>query len=434
MKCPFCGEEISDKAKFCTKCGGKIDHKRICQQCGAELKESTKFCPQCGTKIDRKRICQQCGAELKENTKFCPQCGTPYQNTAAVAQEEEKAPLKQEPKNECSNCNADKADMSDNEKFCPEQETPCSKEEVLTKNTEEKTEIDKVKENKPSTSKIDDEEKDITKTEPKNECSNCNAEISDNEKFCPEQETLRSKEEVLTKNTEEKTEIDEVKESKPSTSKRKFPILALIFPICVVVIAAIVLAVTLAFQKTEHRSTYSKGHNQENSGKSLNRSAKSAYYECYRCGLVVKSKDKPEGNCTKTGASHDWRKLTEVGTKYISSCSWCGLTLHSDEKIEGSHNGHCSKSNNGEHNFRPAKSAYYECYGCGLVVKSKGKPSGHCPRTKTFHDWRKLIDVGTKHKFYCSWCGLTLQTDENRPHNGHCRKSNNGKHNFKRNY
>ena len=368
MKCPFCGEEISDKAKFCTKCGEKIDHKRICQQCGAELKESTKFCPQCGTKIDRKRICQQCGAELKENTKFCPQCGTPYQNTAAVAQEGEKASLKQESKNERSNCNADKADISDNDKFCPEHETPCSKEEVLTKNTEEKT------------------------------------------------------------------EIDEVKESKPSTSKRKFPILALIFPICVVVIAAIVLAVTLAFQKTEHRSTYSKGHNQENSGKSLNRSAKSAYYECYRCGLVVKSKDKPEGNCTKTGTSHDWRKLTDVGTKYISSCSWCGLTLHSDEKIEGLHNGHCSKSNNGEHNFRPAKSAYYECYGCGLVVKSKGKPNGNCPRTKTFHDWRKLIDVGTKHKFYCSRCGLTLQSDENRPHNGHCRKSNNGKHNFKRNY
>lgn len=54
--CSNCGKELSDNAKFCSKCGGKCEEvvqekkvKRMCQKCGHELDEKMKFCPKCGT-------------------------------------------------------------------------------------------------------------------------------------------------------------------------------------------------------------------------------------------------------------------------------------------------------------------------------------------------------------------------------------------------
>ena len=47
-----------------------------CKTCGAELAENAKFCPKCGSKIEPKHFCSSCGAELLPNVKFCPKCGT----------------------------------------------------------------------------------------------------------------------------------------------------------------------------------------------------------------------------------------------------------------------------------------------------------------------------------------------------------------------
>ena len=56
--CSNCGKELSDNAKFCSKCGSKCEEvvqekkvKRMCQKCGHELDEKMKFCPKCGTEI-----------------------------------------------------------------------------------------------------------------------------------------------------------------------------------------------------------------------------------------------------------------------------------------------------------------------------------------------------------------------------------------------
>lgn len=56
--CSNCGKELSDNAKFCSKCGSKCEEvvqekkvKRMCQKCGHELDEKMKFCPKCGTGI-----------------------------------------------------------------------------------------------------------------------------------------------------------------------------------------------------------------------------------------------------------------------------------------------------------------------------------------------------------------------------------------------
>ena len=49
-----------------------------CTNCHAKLGTSAKFCPKCGTKIETKKpsFCVECGASLAAGTNFCPECGT----------------------------------------------------------------------------------------------------------------------------------------------------------------------------------------------------------------------------------------------------------------------------------------------------------------------------------------------------------------------
>ena len=54
MKCPNCGEELSDGVLFCRECGCKIlqePKKRFCRECGHELEPNAKFCSACGAKV-----------------------------------------------------------------------------------------------------------------------------------------------------------------------------------------------------------------------------------------------------------------------------------------------------------------------------------------------------------------------------------------------
>ena len=51
MKCPKCNAELRPGAKFCTKCGAKIEAQPVCPKCGAALKPGAKFCTKCGTKL-----------------------------------------------------------------------------------------------------------------------------------------------------------------------------------------------------------------------------------------------------------------------------------------------------------------------------------------------------------------------------------------------
>ena len=46
-----------------------------CKNCGGEIADTAKFCLKCGTKVERHPFCPNCGTELKPNTKFCPSCG-----------------------------------------------------------------------------------------------------------------------------------------------------------------------------------------------------------------------------------------------------------------------------------------------------------------------------------------------------------------------
>lgn len=49
--CPSCNAQVSQKAKFCSECGAKLDVKKFCTNCGEEVSEGAKFCPSCGQKL-----------------------------------------------------------------------------------------------------------------------------------------------------------------------------------------------------------------------------------------------------------------------------------------------------------------------------------------------------------------------------------------------
>lgn len=76
-KCPKCGAELPENAKFCLNCGERVpaadDDTVICPECGKRVPKA-KFCPECGHKFGN--TCPNCGAALADGAKFCMECGT----------------------------------------------------------------------------------------------------------------------------------------------------------------------------------------------------------------------------------------------------------------------------------------------------------------------------------------------------------------------
>jgi len=67
MKCPKCQSENNANAKFCVKCGSKLET---------------------AAPVSAAQVCSKCGAALKPGAKFCTKCGTP--NAPKVAEPEER--------------------------------------------------------------------------------------------------------------------------------------------------------------------------------------------------------------------------------------------------------------------------------------------------------------------------------------------------------
>ena len=80
IKCPTCGNELPENAKFCMECGTKIvllgENEMICPACGKKTPKG-KFCMECGQPLARR--CPNCGAEVPQGGKFCLECGTRLQ-------------------------------------------------------------------------------------------------------------------------------------------------------------------------------------------------------------------------------------------------------------------------------------------------------------------------------------------------------------------
>lgn len=74
--CPKCGATLPAGAKFCFACGEKIEvlssDEMICPSCGKKTPKG-KFCMECGAPLANK--CPNCGAEIPNGAKFCLECG-----------------------------------------------------------------------------------------------------------------------------------------------------------------------------------------------------------------------------------------------------------------------------------------------------------------------------------------------------------------------
>ena len=62
MKCPNCGSEVGEDARFCTNCGASLT------QTPKESEEALKL------------YCRNCGAELSEGAEYCTNCGAPVRS------------------------------------------------------------------------------------------------------------------------------------------------------------------------------------------------------------------------------------------------------------------------------------------------------------------------------------------------------------------
>jgi len=54
FKCPFCGEEIPEYSKICTRCKTSLKDFENCKQCGEFIPKGSKVCPYCGYKKSSK--------------------------------------------------------------------------------------------------------------------------------------------------------------------------------------------------------------------------------------------------------------------------------------------------------------------------------------------------------------------------------------------
>lgn len=55
VECPNCHSTLPETAKFCSKCGTKIEPQgpAFCMECGNPLRPESKFCSKCGAKINK---------------------------------------------------------------------------------------------------------------------------------------------------------------------------------------------------------------------------------------------------------------------------------------------------------------------------------------------------------------------------------------------
>ena len=57
INCGYCHEKIESDAKYCPHCGSDLSKKseetvKICSNCGSALPDEAKFCAKCGTKVE----------------------------------------------------------------------------------------------------------------------------------------------------------------------------------------------------------------------------------------------------------------------------------------------------------------------------------------------------------------------------------------------
>ena len=91
QKCPACGIDLENNARYCYHCGLDISKGIVCSKCGAKLYGNSQYCPKCGSKVEihiplknevkrrtvtgKTKKCLFCGEMVKEDDKYCFACG-----------------------------------------------------------------------------------------------------------------------------------------------------------------------------------------------------------------------------------------------------------------------------------------------------------------------------------------------------------------------
>lgn len=103
MRCPYCSKELSDNAKFCSKCGKSIPR---CPTCNEVLLVYSKFCKNDGTELPEELIAalpkknsrdvgntnqhKKITPTITTNQRFCKSCGKPCSEGKTLCSECEK--------------------------------------------------------------------------------------------------------------------------------------------------------------------------------------------------------------------------------------------------------------------------------------------------------------------------------------------------------
>ena len=119
MKCPNCGHNLPDTARFCNKCGQPIvpkpptEERRIyCPNCGASLPEAARFCNKCGQPLDEEDPPRQAELPPQQPVKEAPKKPEPPKQEPVKAEPPKENPASQNPPSQeerrihCPNCGA----------------------------------------------------------------------------------------------------------------------------------------------------------------------------------------------------------------------------------------------------------------------------------------------------------------------------------------
>ena len=134
MKCPNCGHNLPDTARFCNMCGQPIvpkpptEERRIyCPNCGASLPETARFCNKCGQSLDEDEAPRQDDLPLQEPVKVASPKPEPPKQEPVKAEPPKEEPAPQSPPRQeenrihCPNCGAS---LPETARFCNKCGTP----------------------------------------------------------------------------------------------------------------------------------------------------------------------------------------------------------------------------------------------------------------------------------------------------------------------
>ena len=237
MKCPNCGHNLPETARFCNKCGQPIvpkpptEERRIyCPNCGASLPETARFCNKCGQPLDEEESPRQEDLPPQQPVKEAPKKLESPKQEPVKAEPPKENPAPQNPPSQeerrihCPNCGAS---LPETARFCNKcgqlldgEDPPRQAELPLqqpVKEVPKKPEPPKQEPVKTESLKENPAPQNLPKQEERRiHCPNCGASLPETMQFCnkcgtpirpkPQKETAKTKQQDFQDNNPEQAQ------------------------------------------------------------------------------------------------------------------------------------------------------------------------------------------------------------------------------------